>query len=179
MEEMALQIFIAAPPNPVDAIRARNWALSRGIPIVPGVACPPEVLEVAEEEGDDDGPIRPVPGVVYYITWPEEGGGVYGPTPIIGTATFNHEQYRFYKIEISGGQFEHWTTLGETHAENVVDGELEILHAEGLPPGEYVIRLVVVKSDGNFLPPYTVTIRVLTEPPTPTPVETPTPTPEG
>lgn len=174
LEGIARQIFIAAPRDPVDAIRARNWALTHGVPIAPGLACPPELIEEAGG-GQDDNVFDPLPGLTYFITWPQDGSGVYGVTPIIGTAIFNRADILFYKIEISGGPFSDWTTLGETHSEIVSDDVLEYLHADALPPGEYVIRLVLVRTDYNFLPPYTVRIVVLSEPPTPTPTYTPTP----
>jgi hypothetical protein len=60
--------------------------------------------------------------------------------------------------------------LGETHDTPVSDGVLEILHADALPPGNYIIRLVMVASDGNYLQPtFDVPITVLAEPATPTP----------
>ncbi|MCB8990489.1 MAG: hypothetical protein H6665_07710 [Ardenticatenaceae bacterium] len=43
---------------------------------------------------------------------------------------------QFYKIElgIPDGNNVNWVTLGETHNTPVVNGTLEMLHADGLPP---------------------------------------------
>jgi hypothetical protein len=50
--------------------------------------------------------------------------------------------------------------MGEIHTQPVIDGQLEVWHAEGLAPGTYSLRLVLVKPDGNTLPPYKVTVTV-------------------
>ena len=79
-----------------------------------------------------------------------------GETPVIGTVQFSPDQALYYKVEISGGQFGgNWVTVGDTHSNSVVNGQLEYLAA--LPPENYQVRLVVVGHDGNFVqPPYTV-----------------------
>ena len=43
-----------------------------------------------------------------------------------------------------------WLTLGETHSTPVVNGQLELLQAEGLAPGVYFLRLIVVQ-DSNYV----------------------------
>jgi hypothetical protein len=54
-----------------------------------------------------------------------------------------------------------WETLGETSATPVVNGTLEMLHADGLLPGDYLLRLIVVKWDGNYVgPPYTIPLTI-------------------
>jgi hypothetical protein len=164
--EASFQLFIGAPPNPADAIRARNWAYEHGVPIVPGVPCPVEALAQATPTASFDAGI----GATYFIRSPQPNQGLFGVVPILGTAAFDPARVQYYKIEISGGPLEGWVTLGETHSQSVVDGELEILHADALPPGGYTIRLVLVATDGNYLQPtYDVPIFVLAEPPTITP----------
>jgi hypothetical protein len=166
-----LQIFIAPPADPAAAIRARNWAWANGWPIEPGVGCPMEVIQLATPTM----PFVPVEGVTYSIRWPEPNQGVYGVVEVLGTATFDPALVAFYKLEINGGDFlGSWLTFGETHNQHVVDGVLELLHADALTPGEYVIRLVLVGHDGNYIQPtFEVPIRVLSEPPTATPSPTP------
>ncbi|NET73901.1 MAG: hypothetical protein F6K62_24070 [Sphaerospermopsis sp. SIO1G2] len=76
---------------------------------------------------------------------------------IIGTADTADMSY--YKLEIgSGTNPSSWTTFGSTHSQPVQGGVLESLQASALPPGNYVIRLIVVKGDGNFDTPYQVPV---------------------
>jgi hypothetical protein len=64
-------------------------------------------------------------------------------------------------LEIGSGRSpSSWTTFGTTHRQSVVNGQLETLQAGALPPGEYVIRLIVVRNDGNYPAPYSVPIVV-------------------
>ncbi|MCZ7672993.1 MAG: hypothetical protein M5U34_40670 [Chloroflexi bacterium] len=81
-----------------------------------------------------------------------------GIIPILGTATFNPEEVQFYKLELGmpdGGNV-NWLTLGETHNIPVANGVLETLYAEGLPPGEYLLRLIVVKDSNYVGEPHTI-----------------------
>ena len=81
----------------------------------------------------------------------------------------------FYKIEIGEGEVPTtFITIGQTHTEQVTDGELEMLHADGLPPGKYVLRLVLVsRVDAGTLPPFEVPITILPGPPTTNPASNP------
>ncbi len=51
-----------------------------------------------------------------------------------------------------------WLTLGETHATPVVNGQLETLFATDLPPGDYFLRLIVVKDSNYVGEPHTIRI---------------------
>ncbi|NDJ35236.1 MAG: hypothetical protein GYB64_11260, partial [Chloroflexi bacterium] len=158
-EAVSLQVFIAAPTDPIDAIRARNWAIANGVPIEPGVGCPEEVLTDAGEEDETIFPIEA--SAIYEVTSPEPGDTIYGPTPIIGTARWDPERVWYYKLEISQGTIANeWITFGETHEAQVSDGVLEILNADALPPGPYTIRLVLVRRDGNFLQPILIPVTI-------------------
>jgi hypothetical protein len=80
----------------------------------------------------------------------------------MGTASFNPSEVQYYKIEIGAGSSpSSWSTFGTTHSQPVVNGVLETLHAEALAPGEYVIRLIIVRNDGNYPTPYVVPISVV------------------
>jgi hypothetical protein len=80
---------------------------------------------------------------------------------IIGTANFNPNEVQYYKLEIGRGSSPtSWTTFGSTHRNSVSGGLLETLQADSLPPGEYVIRLVVVRNDGNYPSPHVVPISI-------------------
>jgi 1A family penicillin-binding protein len=162
-EGLSLQIFIAAPDKPVDAVRARNWAYEHSVPIEPGTACPPELVDkLLGEEGIG---YDEATGATYQIDSPQPGEEVYGVIPVIGTAAFDPARVLYYKLEIGGGSLEGWVTFGETHNQSVADDVLEYLHADALPPGDYTIRLVLVRTDGNFLPPYSVPVKVVPTPP--------------
>ena len=164
---VSFQVFIAAPQDPADAVRARNWAYAHHVPIVPGVACPQEIVDQLSSPA---ALIDPLTGATYSISSPRPQQDVWGVLPIIGTAAFD-QRVVYYKLEIGPGDIPtEWLTLGDTHDQNVVDGQLETLHADALPPGPYVLRLVLVRNDGNFLPPYQVPITIVPEPtPTPSP----------
>ncbi len=58
-------------------------------------------------------------------------------------------------MEIRGGPFADWTTLGDVNnwrnRSGVTDGVLESIMGGALPPGGYEVRLVVVGQEGNVL----------------------------
>jgi hypothetical protein len=82
--------------------------------------------------------------------------------PVVGTANFSSADIQYYKLEIgSGSAPTSWTTFGTTHSGPVVNGVLETLYARDLPPGQYVIRLIVVQNDGNFPTPHSVPITIV------------------
>ncbi|RMF82945.1 MAG: hypothetical protein D6737_00095 [Chloroflexi bacterium] len=147
------QWFIAPPPVPEDAIRAEQYARNNGFAFLPNVACSPELLSAAANVG---------PTVITaVITQPSPGQVLSDVIPIIGTVQFSPEQAQFYKLEIRGGQFGGWTTIGNIHSESVVNGQLETLFVPGLQPGDYELQLAVVGFDGNYVQqPYTVPFRV-------------------
>jgi hypothetical protein len=82
--------------------------------------------------------------------------------PIMGTAQFDGAQVQYYKLEIGHGRSPtEWTTFGTTHNQPVTAGTLEQLHADALPAGDYVIRLILVGNDGNFVgSPHSVPITI-------------------
>jgi membrane peptidoglycan carboxypeptidase len=146
------QLFIAPPPDPEDAIKAENYARDRGLAFLPTVACTPELLQ-----GGGGGAIV----TTAVITSPKPGDVLTNETPILGTVQFSPDQAKFYKVEVTGGPFGDWVTLGTTHSENVVNGQLENLYVPGLANGSYKLRLVIVDNGGGFLqPPYEVPFSV-------------------
>jgi hypothetical protein len=146
------QYFLAPPPNPDDAARAEQWARSAGIPFLPTIACTADLL-VAPSYGGGNAYSA---NVSAQITYPANGGTVSGPFQVLGTATFTNDVVRFYKIEIMGGQWSNWVTVGTTHEAPVLNGVLEQLPA--LPPGQYQLRLWLQSAinDDPALQPYTI-----------------------
>jgi hypothetical protein len=162
------RLFLPVPPYAPDEAVARQWAGSRGYAMAPPVACPAEVLRNAR-----GGAVTGLSGVQdgafllagsYNIASPRAGETVSGQVPIVGTANFDRSNVQFYKLEIGAGSNPtQWTTLGQTHEAPVLDGVLEELHAYALAPGPYVIRLVLVRHDGNYPPPHAVPIYIAEE----------------
>ena len=147
------QLFIAPPPFPEDAFYARLWAQANGVAILPQYACNEQMIAMrpqAQASGS-------APGVTAYISAPVPGQTYPAgqQIDIIGTAAFSPGAAAFYKVEIRGGPFADWTTLGDVNnwrnRNGVTDGVLESIMGGALPPGGYQVQLVIVGADGNIL----------------------------
>jgi hypothetical protein len=138
-----MQVFLSPPRNEESLKAAHEWAQANNLAILPLEACNEELLALARD---------PNRVAIWRITEPKAGDTVNGVMPIVGTADFDPGFVEFYKIElgIPNGSDIQWVTLGETHDQPVVNGPLEMLHADALPPGEYFLRLIVVK-DSNYV----------------------------
>jgi hypothetical protein len=84
---------------------------------------------------------------------------------VVGTAAFSPDQAAYYKVEIKGGQWAEFATIGDVNNPRnqggVTNGVLESLPAYAVPPGDYILQLVIVGRDGNWLQaPYQVPFRV-------------------
>lgn len=143
------QYFIAPPPLQADAVAAEEYARANGLAFLPTIDCSPDLLVGG---GGGYGPAI----VTAVISQPTAGQVLSGETPVIGTVQFSPDQADFYKVEIIGGQFADWTTIGSTHSESVVNGQLENLYVPALQSGNYRIRLVLVKGAGFVQTPYEV-----------------------
>jgi hypothetical protein len=141
--EVAGQVFVQPPRNTESLQAAHEWAQAHNIAVLPTQTCTEELLALA---GD------PNRVAFWRITSPAEGDAVSGVLPIVGTADFDPQVVQFYKIElgIPNGDNVDWLTLGDTHNVPVVNGTLEMLHADALPPGQYFLRLIVVQ-DSNYV----------------------------
>ncbi|MCA0456347.1 MAG: transglycosylase domain-containing protein [Chloroflexi bacterium] len=149
------QLFIAPPPVPDDAVAAENYARNNGLAFLPTITCAPDLLQ-----GGGGGGYGPVVTTAI-ITSPQPGQVLSGETPIFGTVQFTADQGKFYKIEVIGGGLADWTTIGTTHTENIVNGQIENLYVPGLVAGSYRMRLVIVDNSGGFLQaPYEVPFTV-------------------
>ncbi|HEX6384669.1 MAG TPA: transglycosylase domain-containing protein [Anaerolineae bacterium] len=145
------QLFLAPPRNPESLKGAHEWAQENNLAILPTAACTEELLAQVRD---------PNTPAVYRIISPKAGETVSGVLPIIGTADFDPAVVQFYKIElgIPEGSNVNWVTLGETHNTPVINGTLEMLHADALPPGNYFLRLIVVKDSNYVGEPHTIPI---------------------
>ena len=127
-------------------------------------------------------PIFPVPQPLYAqgesgVTSPTSGAAVSGDVPILGTAVIEpFQKYELYfKQEPSGDDAYIWFAGGTAP---VVNGQLGVWQAAGLPAGQYSIRLRVVKNDGNYAEFFARDLRLNLEAAA-TPTTTPTETPAG
>jgi hypothetical protein len=114
------------------------------------------------------------------ITSPATGSAVSGAVPIMGTAVIEpFQKYELhFKQEPSGDDAYIYFDGG---TEPIVNGQLGVWQAGGLPAGTYSLRLRVVKNDGNYAEYFAQNIAVgsaAESTPTPTPTsDEPTPTP--
>ncbi|MCP4427870.1 MAG: hypothetical protein GY803_25585 [Chloroflexi bacterium] len=166
-DEAEARLYLPVPPHYPDEVRARLWARGTGYRMAPPTVCPFAASSSASTAsggtnsgsadgsaaGDSSAVSAPAPaGASYRITSPTTGQQVSGLVQIMGTAQFDPAQVQYYKLEIGNGRSPtSWTTFGVTHTQPVVNGVLEQLHADALPAGEYVIRLILVGQDGNFI----------------------------
>jgi membrane peptidoglycan carboxypeptidase len=156
-------LFLPVPPYYPDEVFARRWASQYGYSIAPPVVCSARTAPgAAASGGGQAGDGAAVPSsAAWHIDSPSPGEKVSGVVPIIGTVNFNPADVQYYKLEIgSGNSPTSWTTFGSTHRQSVNGGVLETLQAATLSPGEYVIRLIVVRNDGNYPTPYSVPITI-------------------
>jgi membrane peptidoglycan carboxypeptidase len=164
-EGTSTRLYLPIPPYYPDEVRARLWAQQNGYVMAPATACPATVARQAmapasdsDEAQNGNGPAAAIAGQAV-IQSPTAGQTVNGLTPIVGTANFNAGEVQYYKIEIGSGRApSEWLTLGATHSAPVINGQLEQLHAQALPPGDYTLRLVLVRHDGNFGATHSVAI---------------------
>ena len=134
--------FIDAPStSPGDVVEAERYARESNLAFLPTIECLPSFYRLQA--------IGNV-GAVLQIQQPANGQSVNQILPIIGTAQFNGGQAEFYHMYIRGGQFADWTPLGQRHHQPVSNGQLEILHADALQRGSYILRLALVRG-GNIV----------------------------
>ncbi len=130
-------VFIGGPATSHnDAVEAERYAREQGLAFLPTVDCWTGIYSQSA--------IGSV-GAALQIQQPASGQSVSRPIPIIGTAHFDHSQAEYYQFFIRGGQFSDWTPLGTSQATPVVNGQLETLHADSLQPGNYVLRLALMR----------------------------------
>jgi 1A family penicillin-binding protein len=95
------------------------------------------------------------------IAYPSVGATVNGSIQVVGSVLFNTQDAQFYKVEYGyGANPDTWITMGSGHANPVSNGGLETWHADALPSGNYALRVVIVKRDGNYLVGPTVPVYV-------------------
>ena len=165
------------PAEEQERAGAIEWARTNGFAAIePSEVCSQALVDAALAPGSLPGPDVPISATfgitatgrtaysqsVYRLNL-VPGTRLDSRTVLTGTVTFNPSEIEYFKVELSRRDVvpAEWMTLGQTHTTAVVDGQLEVLDAASLAPGDYTVRLVLVKKDGNFLdPPYSVPIRI-------------------
>lgn len=114
------------------------------------------------------------------IAQPEQDVPVRGVVQIVGSAT--HPQFQRYELYYAPWPVpsdQSWIFIGDAHYQQQPLGLLGTWDSRSVPDGTYVLRVRVVKQDGNYLDSEPRRVRVInTRPPdTPTPAATDTPTP--
>jgi hypothetical protein len=169
-DDATARLYLPVPPYYPDEVKARQWARGTGYRMAPPTVCPSTTLRASasnsagnSSDGSSAGGASSAPASSHYrITSPAGGQRVNGLVSVVGTAQFDPSQVQYYKLEIGSGRSPtEWTTFGTTHSQPVSNGVLEQLHADALPTGDYIIRLVLVGHDGNFIgSPHAVLITV-------------------
>ncbi len=161
----SVRLYLPVPPYYPDEIVARRWAQQAGYSMAPSSVCSISRGGLSAGLGGAGG--APGEGVqvaintVWRIESPTPGQPVSGAVPIVGTVQFDPAEIGYYKLEIGAGSSPtNWTTFGEIHTGQVSSSLLETLYTGALAPGNYVIRLIVVRQDGNFPTPHAVPIVV-------------------
>lgn len=114
------------------------------------------------------------------ITSPAPGSAITGDVPIFGTATIEpFQKYELHFKQDPSGDDAFIYFAGGTSP--VINGQLGVWQAGGLPSGTYTLRLRVVKADGNYAETFIPNLSVNQGAPPAlaieaTPTETPTPT---
>ena len=101
-----------------------------------------------------------IPGEVM-ITIPKDGDTISGVVVLHGTA--DTPNFGFYKYEIARPGDSVWLSINAGESA-VRDGVLGEWVTTVLPPGDYLLRLVVVDNQGKFLPPCVIQVRVVVAP---------------
>ena len=115
---------------------------------------------------------------VLEISSPQGDAQLRGSVEIIGTAHW--PDFWFYKLQYAPAATpDAFVDLGVTHEEQRTNERLETWHTAALPDGDYLLRLVIVRTDGNWMATEPIPVRIANMQPTATrvPEETPTPTP--
>jgi hypothetical protein len=98
-----------------------------------------------------------IPGQIM-ITSPEPGEQIRGKIMLMGTADIPN--FGFYKYEFSPSGVEDWMTI-QAGRELKSEESLGEWDTSEIPPGDYLLRLVVVDNQGQAMPACIVSVRIL------------------
>jgi hypothetical protein len=125
--------------------------------VTPTVGVPP-----AEAEAVEAGPTEEAEGCTILgatITSPTAGRAVSGQVAVEGEA--NVLDFAQYKFELKGpATGDSWIVVG-TYVAPVTSGLLGVWDATSLPPGNYTLRLIILRGDGSYVTPCEVPIVIV------------------
>jgi hypothetical protein len=155
------------PVEPSDREQVQLWAAEHGWAAVePSTFCSEPMASAAADLGSGaawslTGDNRYVPRAEYRLGI-APGTVLTQTTALTGTVMFDPNVVEYYKVELGAGRDpREWITIGDVRSDFVSGGRLQVLDAPSLPVGEYIVRLVLVGKDGNFIqPPHSVPISV-------------------
>jgi hypothetical protein len=136
-----------------------NLLATRSITLAPqslatGTASP--VGTLPQSAGGPTGQSTCIPGQVE-LTSPKDGEEVTDVVTLIGTVDIPN--LGFYKYELAHPGDPAWLTVGGGR-DKVVKGKLGEWDSTTRTPGEYLLRLVVANSEGEYLPACVIRVRV-------------------
>ncbi len=159
--------MLPLPIDPDERVSVQVWSMEHRWPAVePSIVCTSDMAAAAIDLGDAAAWAGAAPGLAIpraeYRLGIAPGTTLTTTTTLTGTVLYNQDLILYYKVELGAAPAPtEWITIGTTHRSFVQDGPIEVLDAPSLPAGDYVVRLVLVKRDGNFLrPPFSVPIHV-------------------
>lgn len=93
-----------------------------------------------------------------FISSPQAGETVSGEVAIAGTVQVAN--FGFYKIEYARAQEELWLPIQAGRVQRVDEDLVPAWDTRNIPPGDYVLQLVVTDNAGQPLPPCRIPIRI-------------------
>lgn len=97
-----------------------------------------------------------------FITTPKTGDTISGEVTIEGTASIPN--FGFYKVEFAPANEALFLTIGVGRVPRMQQPLIEGWDTSGIPPGDYVIQLVVTDNQGQALPPCRVRVHIAAPP---------------
>ncbi len=135
----------------------------------PGTGTPQATAAAVEEEQPTPTPIPPpevstegcIPGQIE-ITAPKNGDTLKGTVDVVGSAV--SPDFGFYKIDIAPVSQALFLTIYASHTPVKEGTLLKEWNTAEIPPGEYVLQLVVVDNKGQPKPPCRLRIHIVPPP---------------
>ena len=127
--------------------------------VTPTVGVPPAEVEEAASGEETPNPVTDGCEIIgATISSPSPGDTVSSQVSVEGEANIlNFSQYKF---EVSGPSTDgSWAVVG-TYRQPVPQGLLGVWDSTSLEPGDYTLRLVVLREDGSYVTPCEVPIEV-------------------
>lgn len=92
------------------------------------------------------------------ISEPQSGDTIRGAVEVVGTASVDN--FGFYKFEVARADEELWLTIQAGRSIVRDDVLVENWDTSRLPPGDYVLQLVITDRQGDEFPPCRIPVRI-------------------